>query len=304
LSCIGASSCPKGYDILVEPFIVIDVRFLLMIVVLFCACWLGKRPSFAMSIPRPARWLKMDEAEQKRFIVQWRKYFGDADLPITAFFSDKQVPDALAAGSDPCVISALPLVKEGKTFCFSATSRICGGAKRYFGFREDSGMRDFEYFLSYGIPGKIEGERYKKSPEIVRESMKISPHFKAPKKFIVFKRWDKLSGSDEPEIVIFLADLDTISGLFALANFDEADPNGVICPFGSGCASIVYYPYMESKSAHPRCVMGMFDISARPCIGENSLSFSAPYSRFRQMVENIDESFLTTGSWKALSKRH
>jgi Uncharacterised ArCR, COG2043 len=246
----------------------------------------------------------VDEAEQRRFITLWRKYFGDADLPIVAFFSDKKAPDSLAAGSDPCVISALPAVKEGKTLCLSASSRICGGAKRYFGFQKDSGSRNFEYFLSYGIPGKIEGERYKKSPEIVRESQKISPSFKAPKGFIVFKRWDKLSVSDEPEIVIFLADLDTISGLFALANFDEADPNGVICPFGSGCASIVYHPYMESKSTHPRCVMGMFDISARPCIGEESLSFSAPYSRFRKMVENMDESFLTTSSWKTLSERH
>ena len=25
-------------------------------------------------------------------------------------------------------------------------------------------MSDFEYFLSYGVAGKVEGERYKKSP--------------------------------------------------------------------------------------------------------------------------------------------
>jgi len=30
-------------------------------------------------------------------------------------------------------------------------------------------MPHFEYFLSCGIPGKLEGERYKKSPELVKE---------------------------------------------------------------------------------------------------------------------------------------
>ncbi len=224
-------------------------------------------------------------------------------MPIAIFFAGESAPKSVSAGPDPCIISALPQVRAGETLCLSATSPMCGGAKRYLGFIEGFGMANFEYFLSYGIPGKLEGERYKKSPEIVRESMRNAPSFKAPKPFIVFKRWDKLSGNDEPEIVVFLAGLDTISGLFALANFDEAEPNGVICPFGSGCASIVYHPYLESRSKRPRCVMGMFDISARPCVGENTISFAAPFAKFQRMVENMDQSFLTTDSWKALRHR-
>jgi hypothetical protein len=164
-------------------------------------------------------------------------------------------------------------------------------------------MPDFDYFLSYGIPGKLDGERYKKSPELVRESVQLSPSFRAPKHFIIFKRWDKLSASDEPDVVFFLAGLDTISGLFTLANFDEAEPNAVICPFGSGCSSIVYHPYMELRLPRPRCVLGMFDISARPCIGENTLSFAAPFPKFVRMVENMSESFLETKSWKVLRRR-
>ncbi len=41
-------------------------------------------------------------------------------------------------------------------------------------------MPDFEYFLSCGIPGKLEGERYKKSPEMVKEYLKHTPATKAP----------------------------------------------------------------------------------------------------------------------------
>lgn len=247
---------------------------------------------------------KVDEASRERFTSLWAKYFGDADLPMATFFSDESAPEGLtAAKGGQCIIELLPFVKKGKTLCFSAESRICGGARRYLGFTDGAIMSDFEYFLSYGIPGKLKGERYKKSPELVRDSSRFSPPFKAPKEFMIFKRWDKLSASDEPEVVVFLSDMDTISGLFTLANFDEADPNAVICPFGSGCSSIVYHPYRELQSLRPRCVLGMFDISARPCVGKNTLSFAVPFPKFERMVDNMDESFLTTRSWKVLRRK-
>ena len=65
------------------------------------------------------------------------------------------------------------------------------------GFSADV-MPHFEFFLSCGIPGKVEGERYKKSPEIVRESMRRVESFDAPARYAVFKRWDMLEEKDEP----------------------------------------------------------------------------------------------------------
>ncbi len=112
-------------------------------------------------------------------------------------------------------------------------------------------MPNFEYFLSCGIPGKLEGERYKKTPELVRSWVAQTPKLQAPGAFLVFKRWDNLEAADEPEVVIFFAQLEVLSGLFTLANFDVADPNGVFAPFGSGCASIIAYPYLERSSAFP-----------------------------------------------------
>lgn len=245
----------------------------------------------------------MDEEKRERFVSQWRKYFGDAELPIVMFYADEAVPTAVSRPpSGLCVVEMLSAVRKGKTLRLSAKDRMCGGAKRYLGFTVQAPTRDFEYFLSYGIPNKLEGERYKKSPELVRKAQKHLQPFKAPRPFIVFKRWDKLSESDAPEVIIFLADLDTVSGLFTLANFDEAGPNAVICPFGSGCSSIVYHPYMELRSRRPRCVLGMFDISARPCVDADEISFAVPFPKFERMVENMDESFLTKSSWKSLSR--
>jgi len=164
-------------------------------------------------------------------------------------------------------------------------------------------MPNFEYFLSCGIPGKLEGERYKKSPELVREVVASSPRFTAPAKSIVFKRWDALDASDNPEVAIFFARPDVLSGLFTLANFDECEPNGVIAPFAAGCGTIVQYPYLEKASARPRAVLGMFDVSARPYVPGDVLSFAVPMRKFARMIENMEESFLVTPSWGKVRRR-
>jgi Uncharacterised ArCR, COG2043 len=246
----------------------------------------------------------MDMKLKQKFSNLWHKYFNDASLPITFYYTDKE---GRAAPMKPtsghrCVIGDLVKVREGTSISYSADSVGCFGGKRYLGFSRTIAP-DFEYFLSCGIPGKLEGERYKKSPELVREVMKQQAAFTAPARFIVFKRWDMLDKDDSPEVVIFFAGPDVLSGLFTLANFDQAEPNGVFAPFSAGCGSIVQYPYLEGKSKLPRGVIGMFDPSARPFVPAGVLTFSAPMNKFARMVDNMEESFLITGSWKKIQKR-
>jgi hypothetical protein len=47
----------------------------------------------------------------------------------------------------------------------------------------------------------------------------------------------------------------------------------------------------------------MFDVSARPYVPKEILSFSLPMNKFRTMVNNMEESFLITNSWAKLRKR-
>ena len=108
---------------------------------------------------------------------------------------------------------------------------------------------------------------------------------------------------DEPEVVIFFAKPDVLAGLFTLAGFDSEDMNGTITPFGSGCASIVQYPLAESHKEKPKAVLGMFDVSARPFVQENVLSFAVPFKRFEKMISFMEESFLITESWEKVRKR-
>ena len=191
---------------------------------------------------------------------------------------------------------------KGRSLCFDGDSIGCFGGKKYLGYAKGL-MPDLEYFLSCGIPGKIEGERYKKSPELVKKYMENIPSFTAPSKYIVFKRWDMLNESDNPEVVIFLANPDVLSGLFTLANYDSEDFDRVKTPFGAGCATIVLYTFLERQSDNPKAIVGVFDVSARPYVPANTLSFSVHMNRFIVMMEHMEESFLTTGSWTKVLKR-
>ena len=246
----------------------------------------------------------MDMNLKEDFLARWKKYFGPAELPITCWYTDREEE---ADGVKPpkghkCFLGELAKVRQGKSLRFDLSTVGCFGGRRYLGFSKDV-MPNFEYFLSCGIPGTLEGERYKKSPELVKEYNKRSPDFTAPARHIVFKRWDHLGEADEPAVVIFFSPPDVLSGLFTLANFDEADLNGVYCPFCAGCGSIVMYPFIEKVLPRPRAVLGMFDVSARPFVPAQTLSFAVPMNKFASMVCNMDESFLITRSWKAVRKR-
>jgi hypothetical protein len=103
--------------------------------------------------------------------------------------------------------------------------------------------------------------------------------------------------------VIFTAAPDVLAGLYTLANYDRPDPHGVVAPMGSGCASILQYPLEETNSTNPRCVLGMFDVSARPRVPATTLTLAAPMRRIEEMALNMDESFLITASWQAVRNR-
>lgn len=252
----------------------------------------------------------MDLKIRDAFLQRWARHFPGAELPIAFYYTDN--PGAVEVAAKPeehqCVIAPLGAVRRGRrrpaphSLCFDVHAIGCPGGQRYFGFTKEL-FPGFEFFLSCGIPGKLEGERYKKTPEIVKELMAKAPTFDAPGKYIVFKRWDALEAGDSPEAVIFYARPDVLSGLFTLAGFDESDLYAVVTPFCAGCGSMVQYPYLEQHSRHPRAVLGMFDVSARPWVQKDVLTFAVPMAKFERMIADMDESFLITASWARVKAR-
>ena len=186
---------------------------------------------------------------------------------------------------------------------FFARSFGCTGGKYFTGYLTHP-PSDVAEYLSCGVEGVIKGERYKQTPELAATAVEQMPWYEAPASHLVFKRWDKLDEHDDPEIVIFFAPPDVLSALFTLAGFDEPQiDNIVIAPFGSGCASIIQYPYNEKLNGTNRPVIGMFDITARPWVGSDCLTFSVTIEKFTRMVHNMDQSFLITPAWQPLKKR-
>ena len=237
------------------------------------------------------------------FTALWNKHFGRADLPVTFYYSynDGGAHWAEKQHGWSCIVCELAKVRSGRSLVFNAERVKCGGARRYLGYT-DKMRPGFENFLSCGN-GKTEGERYLRTPELVKEYMKSQRMLPISGMNLVFKRWDKLQESDEPDVVIFYAKPDVLSGLFTLANFDQAEPNGTYTPFGSGCASIIHYPYLETITERQRAVIGMFDPSARKCIPENEITFAIPMKRFEKMIGYMEESFLITDTWSVIRKR-
>jgi len=248
--------------------------------------------------------MRMDMNLKSTFEELWRKYFAAAELPIIFYYTNDETVGRRAAAdaSNRCLVANLVRVRGGEALRFDAGSIGCPGGRRYTGF-SDALQPGFEHFLSCGIPGKVEGERYKKTPELVRELLARAPVFKAPAASIVFKRWDLLEAAEAPDAVVFFATPDVLAGLFTLASFDEAESSGVIAPFSAGCGSVVEYPYLEKGSPSPRCVIGLFDPSARPYVEPDRVTFAAPWEKFVRMAGNMEESFLTTPTWARIRER-
>ena len=245
----------------------------------------------------------MNSAIKERFTGLWAKYFGNEELPITLYYSDEiEMADEVGKAEKwSCMIGQLAKVRKGTSLAFSINSIGCAGGKKNSGYTKDL-RPDFEYFLSCGNE-RLKGERFLKTPELVKIFHSAAPWSPSKAKYLVFKRWDMLLEDDLPEVVIFFAKPDMLSGLFTLSSFDRDYNDGVIAPFGAGCASIIQYPLAEAKLAKPKTVLGMFDISARPYVPENTLTAAIPYQRFVEMVENMEESFLTTNSWNVVRNR-
>ena len=149
----------------------------------------------------------MDMRFKEQFIRGWEKYFNNAELPITFYYTDQDGrAELVKPGTQArCLMGPLRKVRCGNSFTFNEASVGCGGGQTYLGFCGEGAQKleqEIEYFLSRGIPGEMEGERYKKSAELVREQYSRAERFQAPHQYAVFKRWDNLEAADDPQVVI------------------------------------------------------------------------------------------------------
>jgi uncharacterized protein (DUF169 family) len=236
---------------------------------------------------------------------QFQETLGLKESPVGVYYTnDKPEGVTPKEGISGCMIGLLQNTrKKGQTVYFDKKHFGCPGGAYYMGLLE-SPRPNIEYFLSCGIPGEMEGERYIKTPELAKEyfgKMKPRP---APATYCVFKPFEQFQeGDKKPEVVVFFSSPDILSGLFTLTNYTLESTDAVFTPFGSGCSTILTYPLKEAEEEHPRAIIGMFDVSARPMVEKDILTLAMPYSVFLKLLENVSGSFLQTESWKKVLQR-
>jgi hypothetical protein len=72
---------------------------------------------------------------------------------------------------------------------------------------------------------------------------------------------------------------------------------------GAGCHTLCLFPLHEAQREPQRAVIGMMDITIRPQVDPDILSFSMPYRMFQEMEANVAGSFLETHAWHKVRER-
>ncbi|MBN1193962.1 MAG: DUF169 domain-containing protein [Methanomicrobiaceae archaeon] len=233
-----------------------------------------------------------------------------------------------AEGRWGCVMWPFAAVAaKGKTAVFSRTTYGCPGGGTGLGFGNTyetgalGGLEGFCHVLSHGMAGtglegrysgdlsqmpderremQLYGERFRKTPEKVREFLENLPVCEVPTKYVVFSPLrDIWEGSDPaPSVVVFLANADQLSCLVHLIAYPTGSIEAAYCPTGAAaCHSIGICAYREAASDDPRGVIGMTDISARlnvrSMLGSDLLTFAVSWAVFLRMESDVEGSFMT-----------
>lgn len=232
--------------------------------------------------------------EIEAFVQRYREAFGEhTPLPIGFWYGDEPLTKTEKVGG--CILKLLETLAQGHPVSLNAENIGCGGGKLYCGFAP---MPDHvPHFVS-------EKERYKQTPELVRQMIEELQIPKAHGWFLNLVRVDKLPSFDKVEGLLFLAAPDVLSGLVSWATFDTNAPGAVSALFGSGCCNAITQTIKENAAGGARTFLGLFDPSARPFVAPDVLSFAVPMSRFAVMYRTMRQTCLfDSHAWGKVKER-
>ena len=236
--------------------------------------------------------------------------------PVAVILTDEK-PEAAVQfkeGGWGCVGATMLAVSKGKTAVFDRQSYGCPGGGVGLGFGNAYEERCFaiDSLLSTGDPEAAkqyragshmaEGERFFKTPELVRQWLTRLPMTEVPTEYVVMKPLELITEADPPELVVFLANPDQLSALIVMTDFSTGGAEPALAPFGGACQSVLY-GYAEAKRETPRGVLGFFDIAQRHRVPHDILSYTVPWKLFLQMEADVEDSFLRLGDWRKLRER-
>ncbi len=232
--------------------------------------------------------------EVTSFINSYKEAFGEsAELPLAFWYSDK--PIAQTEKINGCFFKEIRNVRDGNSISLNVENIGCGGGKFYTGFTE----------MPTHVPNFVSvKEKDKETPELMLDFLKQTGVPKTDKKYLNINRIDRIESFNDIEGIIFFAAPDILSALATWAYFDNNSDNAVTSRFGSGCSTVITDAVIENKKNGRRTFIGCFDLSVRPHLEENTLSFVIPMSRFKEMYHTMrNSSLFGTPAWSKLRDR-
>ncbi len=200
-----------------------------------------------------------------------------------------------------CIIRNIWLARKKKKAAWISHEECgCMGGGFYCGLYQP--YLDFNVaYVSTGVPGTpVQGEHYLPSPESMRAFMDDVTPPPAPAKYCVFKPLSQFDESGEPEVVAFFVRGEALVGLNALACYAAGSHTAVISHFGAACTQIIGWPRVYRARGEERAVIGGLDPSARKFMKTDELTFAAPFSFYRKMLDAMRTSALTRHTWQGV----
>lgn len=228
------------------------------------------------------------------FITEYTDCFGAAaPLPLAVVYTTKPLNEPRNIAG--CMFKQFHRAYRGETVTFDAASLTCGGGNLYTGLGP---VQERIYDFVSNV------EKYKQSPELVRDYITALNPQLSVKPYLNIVPVGNLDSFDGIEGLMFLVTPDVLSGLFAWANYDSADPNAVMSPWGSGCATAITTMVNENRVGGKHCFIGMLDVSVRQFFHHDILSFSIPQSRLMEMCETMRQCCISgSPAWLKVKKR-
>jgi uncharacterized protein (DUF169 family) len=235
--------------------------------------------------------------------------------PVAIILTDQRPTEGtqFKRGSMGCVASMLLTAAKGHTVFFDKDTFGCPGGGAGLGFGDCYARMGFpvDQLLSTGGTATLangrsydmgEGERFHRTPEITRRWLAEFPFRQIPTAYVVARPLANVVADDPVALVHWLVNPDQLTALVTLAGFERGTVETATAPWGAACQAIAY-AYAEAARPRPRGVIGFFDISRRPQVEREILSFTVPYALHREMEASVPDSFLATEAWRALRGR-
>lgn len=229
---------------------------------------------------------------------------GDMEMPLGAYYGHTPPAQGFtpAHGKHECIIN---FMRKSRTknipVFFAADTPACMGGWTYLGFLDK--YRDkIAHFVTTGLPDRA-GEKYMPEPASMYRLFDDMDIQKASASYCIVKPLNQFHENKQPEFIIFFARTERLTGLCHLAYFALNDHHAVAIPFGAGCSGTFAWTRTYQRKGLRRAVIGCTDISCRPYMKTDELSFSVTPDILADMINAAPQSFLAGHSWQGVLKK-